>query len=198
MRTPTDALGTAATPEQREALASPLRLEIFGYFASVDRLSVRELADRMGRSASSLYYHLHRMVDAGLLREAGERSRGPRTETLYERVGPGAKRLTSDGSPEARDAILRTMAAGFRMAERDLEAALEAGFAEGGSDLPTATRLHFRASRPQLEELRGHLRSALEVIARTAEEAPRASEPGSHYSLTLALLPLHGRESERS
>lgn len=195
METPLASLGTAATPPQRDALASPLRLEIFGHFASAEPLSARELAQRMGRSPSSLYYHLHQLVEVGLLRQAGERPRGSRTETLYERVG-SALRLEPDGSAGTRDAILRTMAAAFRMAERDLETTLHAGpeVTARREGIPVlALRLHFRATPEVLDEVRGHLRAALEVIERL-DATPSGSEAGAHYSLTLALLPLRGRE----
>jgi len=199
METPLQALGTAATPEQLDALASPLRLEIYGHFSPSEPLSVRELARRLGRSASSLYYHVHRLVEVELVREAGERPRGPRTETLYAAAAPGV-RLEPDGSPEGRDAILRTLAAGFRMAERDLEAALEARDEDGGADAqpPFATRLHVRMTPEQLEEVRGHLRAALDLLLRLADEPPHGPEAGSHYSLTLAFLPLRGRDEETS
>lgn len=197
MDTPLPSIGRAATPEQREALASPLRLEVFGHFFPSEPLSARELAERMGRSASSVYYHLHRLVEVGLLREAGERPRGTRTETLYELVG-SALRLEPDGSAGTRDAILRTMAAAFRMAERDLEAALPSvqRALDGSGDVSVlATRLHFRATPEVLEEVQKHLRAALEVIGGVGTDGPTGPEAGPHHSLTLALLPLRGRDS---
>lgn len=196
METPLDALGTAATAEQRDALASPLRLEVYGHFSPSDPLSVRELARRMGRSPSSLYYHVHALLEAGLLEEAGERTRGSRTETLYAAAGP-AVRLAPDGTPEGREAILRTMAAGFRMAERDLEAALDAA-GEGGGEPPFATRLHVRATDGELEAVRRHLRAALDLLLRLADRPAHGPEAGSHYSLTVALLPMRGRDEATS
>lgn len=188
-------IGTAATPEQRDALASPLRQEIFGHFSPSEPMSVREVAVYMGRSPSSLYYHVHRLVDVGLLRRAGERPRGTRSEGLYEAVG-SARRMEPDGSAETRDAILRTMAAAFRMAERDLESALpEAHEAVSASDDPLfATRLHFRATPELLEEVRGHLSAALELVEQAIGRPPPSEADGSRLcSLTLALLPLRGR-----
>lgn len=205
MQTQLASIGMAATPQQRDALSSPLRLEIFGHFAPASPLSVRDLAQRMGRSSSSLYYHLHQLVEVGLLREAGERPRGTRTETLYERVG-SALRLEPDGSAETRDAILRAMVAAFRMAERDMEAALSTlptpstaleGMDRCGGVPVFATRLHFRATPQVLDEVRGHLTAALEVLQRLADDPPTGHEAGPHYSLTLALLPLRGREPAR-
>jgi DNA-binding transcriptional ArsR family regulator len=191
--TPPHALGSAATPEQRDALASPLRLEIFGHFLPAEPLSVRELAQRMGRSPHSLYYHVHALRDVGLLAEAGERPGATRPEALYA-PAVSAVRLEPDGSAATRDAIRRTMAVGFRMAERDLEAALAPGAASApGVDglALLATRLHFRATREEIEEVRDHLSAAVAAIQRLAGRPPT---DGAHYSLTLALLPLRGRE----
>lgn len=194
MDIPLSTLGTVATPEQREVLASPLRLEIFGHFPEGEPLSVRELALRMGRAPSSLYYHVDRLVDVGLLREAGEQPRGTRTEALYETVR-SALRLEPDGSAGTRNALLRTMGAAFRMAERDLEAALDGmeSPGDGGEGIPIfATRLHFRATPEELNKVRDHLRAALEVVERLSGKAP-GPDAGAHHSLTLALLPLRGR-----
>lgn len=187
MDTPLETIGSAATPEQRDALASPLRLEIFGHFLPRDRLSVADLAARMGRSRTSLYYHVHHLVDAGLLRKAGVRGGGRRAESVYE-AAASAVRMEPDGSASTREALLRTMAAGFRMAERDLETALEET-APAGAEPVFATRLHFRATPDLLDEVRGHLRAALAALERATGKPPS----GPHYSLTLALLPLRGR-----
>lgn len=95
----------------------------------------------MGRSASSIYYHVHRLVEVGLLRESG---RGGRGEVLYEAVRSTVELSPDDGG--SADAILRTMSAAFRMAERDLEAALPAAASGEAEPRVSATRLHFRAS----------------------------------------------------
>lgn len=196
MERPLTSIGTAGTPEQRDALASPLRLEIFGHFSPSEPMSVREVAACMGRTPSSLYYHVHRLVDVGLLRRAGERPRGTTTEALYEAVG-STRRMEPDGSAETRDAILRTMAAAFRMAERDLDAALPAApeaVPKSGDEPLFATRLHFRATPELLEEVRGHLSAALDLVERATGQPPPTEVDGSRLcSLTLALLPLRGR-----
>ena len=111
------------TRQQREALTSPLRVEILGQFTGPTPLSVRDLAERMGRTPHSIYYHVHLMARAGLLREVGRREGGGRSEALYQPVRNRVALEAAD--PGAGLAIRRTMGAAFRMAERDLEAALE-------------------------------------------------------------------------
>ena len=58
--------------EQRRAIASPLRLELIGVFVDHEPLSVAQIAQRMGRPATAIHYHVRLLVKAGLLRRAGE------------------------------------------------------------------------------------------------------------------------------
>jgi hypothetical protein len=176
-----------ATREQRDALTSPLRLEILGQFTGPTPLSVRDLAERMGRTPHSIYYHVHLMARVGLLREVGRRDSGGRSEALYQ---PAREEVALDATdPGAGLAIRRTMGAAFRMAERDLESALESA---PGDPRLLGMRGHFRATPRVLKQVRRHLEAALEIVQR---EARRGAGPkqGALYSLTLALLPLRGR-----
>lgn len=175
------------TPEQREALTSPLRLEILGQFTGPKPLSIRDLAERMGRTPHSLYYHVHLLARVGLLREVGTREGRGRGEALYEPTRGAVSLEAAD--PEAGLAIRRTMGAAFRMAERDLEAALEAGH-----DDPRllGMRAHFRATPTVLRQVRRHLEAALAIVQREGRRGA-ARNQGPLYSLTLALLPLRGR-----
>jgi predicted ArsR family transcriptional regulator len=181
----------SATTEQREALTSPLRLEILGQFMEPTPLSVRDLAERMGRTPHSIYYHVHLLARVGLLREVGPRSGGAgRSEALYQ---PVRDTITLEAEPGAEDSIRRTMAAAFRMALRDLDTALESAGGRPPADPPgIATRLHFRATPRAVKEVRRHLQAAIEVVQREARRGA-GGRTGSMYSLTLALLPLRGR-----
>lgn len=176
-----------ATRKQREALTSPLRLEILGQFTGPRPLSVRDLAERMGRTPHSIYYHVHLMTRIGLLRQVGRRDGGGRSEALYQ---PAVDEVALEAAdPEAGLAIRRTMAAAFRMAERDLEAALESA---PGDPRLLGMRGHFRATPRVLRQVRRHLQAALEIVQREARRGA-GRQPGPLYSLTLALLPLRGR-----
>ena len=176
-----------ATREQREALTSPLRLEILGQFTGPKPLSVGDLAERMGRTPHSIYYHVHLMTRIGLLREVGRREGGGRSEALYE---PARDEVALDAAdPGAGLAIRRTMGAAFRMAERDLEAALESA---PGDPRLLGIRGHFRATPRVLQQVRRHLEAALEIVQREARRGAGRKQ-GPLYSLTLTLLPLRGR-----
>lgn len=180
------------TREQREALTSPLRLEILGQFTGPTPLSVRDLAERMGRTPHSIYYHVHLLARVGLLREVGLRPGGAgRGEALYRPVQDTIR--VDSAEPGAEDTIRRTMAAAFRMAQRDLDSALESASRRAPADPPgLATRLHFRATPRTVKDVRRHLQAAIDIVQREARSGARGTT-GSMYSLTLALLPLRGR-----
>jgi len=186
---------TADRPDQRAALASPLRLEILGLFTHADALAIADMARLMGRTAGSLYHHVGILEEAGFLKRAGTRPKGKRHEALF---GPTADRFEVEapaGEDEAIDHAVKAMASAFRMSERDLEAALRdrTGRREGNDRNLFAARLHLRASPELLAKINGYLETILELVQTEASSCPDPSEDDEHLSLTLALLPIKGR-----
>ena len=186
---------TADTPARRAALASPLRLEIIGLFTELKPLSIADMASRMGRPAGSLYHHVGVLEKAGLLRRTGTRPKGKRHEALFQ---PAGERVALAVDPDSDDDVghaVRTLQAAFRMTIRDLEAALrDPGTVTTGRDRnATAARMHFRATAGTLRKLNGHLQAIEDLLCREVN-----GTEGRHYSLTLALLPLRGRNEDKS
>ena len=108
--------------EQRKAVASPLRIELLGQFIDRKPLSVAEIAERMGRSATGIHYHVRVLEKAGILRRVGQQRSGRRPEALYKPVADVFKmEQKRDAAPD--DAV-KTLSAAFRMAERDMRAAM--------------------------------------------------------------------------
>ena len=185
----------ASGADQRSALASPLRLEIICLFTGPEPLAISDMAPLMGRSAGSLYHHVGILERAGLLVRTGTRPKGKRYEALFR---PAADRIEMEAQPTegGRDQLaVKTMAAAFRMAERDLAAALDAGrFTEDGPARNLyATRVHLRASPDLLRKLNKHLKAIEDLLVAEAARDTNPSANDQHLSLTLALLPLKGR-----
>lgn len=181
------------TRDQREVLASPLRIEIVGMFSYRDELSIADMAERMGVRAGSLYHHVGLLEKVGLLRRTGERRKGKRDEALFGLVH---RYLEVPLEPEDGEDTRRTVAAAFRMAERDFAHAL------GRDDIRTegpdrnliATRAHVRASPRLLARINKHIDAILDVLEKEQAKQPKRPHPeGRHVSLTLALLPMRGR-----
>jgi DNA-binding transcriptional ArsR family regulator len=71
-------------PEQVGALAHPLRVAILDGLRSPD--SAAGVARRIGESRQKVNHHVKALLDAGLVRNVGERRRGNFLEQLYEAV----------------------------------------------------------------------------------------------------------------
>jgi len=186
---------TASTPEQRSALASPIRLEIIGLFTGTGPLSISDMAQKMGRPAGSLYHHVGLLEKAGILNKKGTRPKGKRFETLYEPVAERFAIEAGQGDDEANAHAVQAIKAAFRMTVRELEAALEkeTSVKEGPGRNLFAGRMHLRASPRMLAKLNEHFDALTELLQ---AEADLQDEPGpddQHLSLTLALLPQRGR-----
>jgi predicted ArsR family transcriptional regulator len=175
----------AAGARALQALASPVRQEIITAFAD-GPLTVKDLAQRLGRTRQALHYHVEQLVRAGILRAAGTRPAGRRQEALYE--------VTSDTVSGAarrsrRELALAERAAGalLRLTERELRAAIRAGrgaASEGAVREVVAARAKCRLDAAGLARLNG-LFDEIVTVLRQAE--PRADAPT--YAVTLVLTP---------
>ena len=188
---------TLRSAKQRRAFASPLRLELIGLFLNREPLSVAGMAERLGRPATALHYHVGILEKAGLLRRVGLNRSGRRPEALYLPVADLFKIEQAKDDPAASaQTALKAMSTAFRMAERDLEAALTSP-ASGSSgpyrNMFGARRLHCRLSRKDLAELNRRLRDIEKMLSRL-HKTHEPSPDDAFVSLTVALLPLRNRE----
>jgi hypothetical protein len=85
------------SPEQWDAITSPVRLELIYDLHIGGPLSIAEMAARLDRPADSLYHHVRKLLAAGVFVEAGTRRVGKQTETVYDFV---ADRLLFDFDPK--------------------------------------------------------------------------------------------------
>jgi predicted transcriptional regulator len=183
------------TEEQRRAFTSPFRMELIGLFLDREPLSVAQMAQRMGRSATSLHYHVGVLEKAGLLKRVGTQRAGRRSEGLYL---PAADLFKVEQEREdvaaAKDA-LKTLSTAFRMAESDLRAALHDPRSKSGGPYRNlyGARVHCRMSKKDLAELNRHLR-AIEKMLSQVQRKHEPSTDDQFVSLTLALMPLRNRE----
>jgi len=182
--------------DQRAAMVSPLRLEILGLFLSADALAISDMAALMNRTAGSLYHHVRILEQAGFLKQTGTRPKGKRHEALYLPTASRFEFDTSSGEEEVIANAVKVMATGFRMAERDLEAALKSDDRpmEGPDPDFCAFRVHLRASPELLAKINKHMNAVLELLTPDDKASANLGPDDQHVSLTLALLPIKGRE----
>lgn len=181
---------------QRRAVSSPIRLEILGHFSAGRPLPVREVAERMGRPATAIHYHVGVLADSGLLKKVGERREGRRREAEYAMVADAVGIPAEKGE---HSLALRTTASGFRMAEREMKAALSEGAArtEGDDRNFCVTRMHLRLGREEMAEINTRLDALLGAVLE-AMRGQEQREDDEFVSLTLALLPLPDRSTGSS
>ncbi len=181
---------------QRAAVASPLRLEILGLFVSADPLAISDMAALMNRTAGSLYHHVRILEQAGILKQTGTRPKGKRHEALYVPTTSRFEYDTSSGDEDAIASAVKLMATNFRAAERDLEASLRSDTRQMEDPDPDfyAFRLHVRASPELLAKINKHMHAVLDLLTPNEKTSSKFGPDDQHVSLTLALLPIKGRD----
>lgn len=106
---------------QLECLASPIRNEVFWAFAPDVARPVADVAEEIGKSASTVHYHLHALLEVGLLISVGERKRYARMETLYVWAAVHLFQQLPTASREYRDQSVKAFAAVARSMTREVE-----------------------------------------------------------------------------
>jgi len=172
-------------PEQLAALESPLRLQIVDTAAALGPCSVSDLARQVGRKRESLYFHVARLEEVGLLRVVGERGTRRRAETLYETPGREIDVEHRPGDEDNARAHARIGAANLRLTARDLPAAFRSTSRTSGvrRELQVA-RIKGWLDATDLRRANA-LIDELQALFRDGQRRPRARL----FNLTTALLP---------
>jgi predicted transcriptional regulator len=183
--------------EQREALTSPLRLELLEHLAVIGPASVRGLAARMGRTPHALHYHVRLMERAGLLRRTGTVKSGPRDEALYDVV---ADRYEIDRPSAAREGEApeaRTMRAVLRRAEREFMEALNSGRVGFHGSGCFGGRLRARLSAKARQDVARHLAAIQRIFADELrhDHPPRARPETCTFTAVYLEEPREGKRN---
>jgi len=178
---------------QLEALVSPVRVEIVEHLQARGPRTSAELARDLARSRSSLYYHLHRLVEVGLVTESSD-GEGSRGEARYALV---AERLAVPaGVDRAGTELLgRGVSAMFRRAERNAKRALQNGLLATRSTGPRAAfgSRKIWITAEGLARVHAELGRLEGLLAR--ENRHREGNP---YLFTFALSPILEQRSKES
>ena len=112
-------------PAQLGAVVSPIRHNLLKSLASLGPCSVRELAEDVGCSQESLYYHVRALQKVGLIREHGKRPSNGRSEMLYDALADQLRSDPNQTTPQYLEAYRRAISALLRLTDRQVAAALE-------------------------------------------------------------------------
>jgi len=107
--------------DQLEVMASPVRHEIHQTVDLIGPCSVREIAGRMARQPETLYYHIHQMIEAGLLVVIDEQKVGRRVEKVLDVAGRPFRVAPDRTDSRFLDSINRSVTARLRLAQRRVQ-----------------------------------------------------------------------------
>lgn len=193
--------------EQVKVLESTVCQEIVDLVDAAGPSSVREMAQLMGRRPDSLYYHVHKLVDARLLVERGVRGTGRNAEAVYDVPGRPLFLAYDPYDDENVDAVSRVVASMLRSTLRDFRSGFKPGLAivEGEGRNLWAARMKSWLSDEDLVRLNRLLVEILELFHRggapeAEEEAPERGPGPSRrlHSITWVLAPTEPEASSRS
>lgn len=186
-------------PEQIDAMASPARLEIIDAVRVLGPCSVAEVADLLGRTADSLYYHVRKLVEVGLLIPSGTRETARRDETLYRTPGRRMRLPHDPKDGELTELRLKAFAALLRLTERDHRAAFEKGLAKitGPRRNLVNARIKGWLNDEQLAEVHEHIDRILDIFHEGAGTGADEDERGNLHAVTVFLTPIEPKKRVR-
>lgn len=176
---------TIRRPKELALLASARKQEIIDVLAGMGDVSVAELAAALGRPADSLYFHLRALTRAGLVLDAGSRSRGKRREALFRAAAPEMRVQYEPLDGGRADALSAIVASMLRLGVRDFRRALRQTGIVASGDRREIWALR-RTGRLQPAQLAGVNRA----IMRLVRALPEPRGPGRLYAITVLLTPL--------
>jgi DNA-binding transcriptional ArsR family regulator len=179
--------------KQLAALRAAARQEIFDVLERMGTVSVAELAAAVGRPADALYFHLRALSRAGLVRTAGLRSRGGRSEALYCTTAPELMLQYEPENKANRDAVSAIVASMLRLTMRDFRDSFRPGnvcVAGAGRELWAARKVGRLASQ-QLGAVNTGIAALLERLA------AKSTQKGRLYAVTVVLTPIDHRGTGR-
>lgn len=160
-------------PDQLAALTSPRRHDIADRLAASGPMSIRELAAQIGAKPSALYHHINRMLEVGLVVEAGSRVVRRKREQLYATPAPRMRMARALAQDQHRDVMSEIVASLTRQMSRDFGTGSRAATrsVEGEGRNLGFFRLVGRPTPAQLARINACLLEVAEILWQSDDEA---------------------------
>ena len=174
--------------EQLDAMALPVRTEIVEAVSYLGPCSIRDLARLMDRKRPVLHFHVSKLVDVGLLLEAGERGEGRRRDLLYRTIGGPPYVVYDRDDPFNVEMTIRYSKNVLARAQRQLADSFSSGAAitDGKSRDTHAMQMTAWLSNSELAQV-NRMIEEFQTVLKPSQEI----EGKQLFSLTLGLAPLH-------
>ena len=174
---------------QIRAISSNERLRVYQAANALHPASAADMAGLLNAKAKSLYYHLHALVDCGLLREVGTRKVGRRDESLFAPTARQLRIAPSGSNAEYLDAVADLGAAALRRAERlHRRSVTDGNIVLSGPRRQRGVMVEDFWLTPKALE---RLNQKIEDLYDEAEEESRQSDGAALYTLTMAFSPAY-------
>lgn len=111
---------------QARALSSPLRQEIVDALESQGPSTIAALAQRLGRRADTLYFHVRALERVGLLKRRGTVGKGRKEAAVFDLPGRPLRLVYGSTPAERRRRVGPALDSLLRIARRDVKRALGA------------------------------------------------------------------------
>ena len=176
---------------QVKALSSSMKSQAFWSFNAYEPKSIADVAKLIGKTPQSMYGHVEKLVEVGLLLPAGTRQKRSRTEHLYVSIAPICRGIL-DGGKEYNRYRVR----GFKLHTQNMvreyahgSGALETDIAIGY--LSQYRRYHLRISQDRARKLIMDMTQLM--VEAMSEDIPEGTETYrfnamAYVSLTLSEL----------
>jgi|GEM_PF-2000804 len=151
---------------QLKALRTPIRQQIIMTMEQLETCSVNELAPCVGLAPESLYYHIGKLKEAGLVRVNHRRRSGKRMESVYELAAPRIVVDPNNRSKGFLNALGDTYATLLRAVERNLKRALvhDKQRKTGPREATDVRQLNIRLKRNSLAPVRKKIDDLMKFI----------------------------------
>lgn len=182
---------TSLTLEQLACFDSATRVSLFGALRSLGPSSIRDLAGYVGSRPDALYYHMRRLVDAGLAQVHETREKNGRKEAIYALQGGPYDMDLLPADPAYQAAAMKSMQGMARHAQRTLQKA----FMSLPAHPERNDQIAFHWINAKLKP--ATMKRVLKKLNDLIEEAMRIEEGEAERMILLAIAaPVVGREKK--
>ena len=185
--------------EQVRAVSSVTCAEVLSTVTGEEAISIREIAQEIGKSPASVGAHVKTLLDAGILLEVGSRKRRSRTEALYVRKGFFNRVKPEGQSLEFVEQFVKLYRAILRLADRQQEAFKRVAI-EMPEIWPYGQLLHhqFWLTKENVMVIRKKMRELQDLAHEMDEKDVEKWEDGNHVQIHLyTMITPTLRESSR-
>ena len=194
--------------ETLRVISDPLRTQIYETLIP-EALAVNQIAEKLGLSATKLYYHVNLLEKYGLIQVVKTNTIGNLIEKYYRAVASNlevASKLFSFSSDEGKENISAMVKSALDPTREDLLRSLEARAAalEQGAEerirQVILTRLTSKISEEKAEEFQERLKALLKEFDDANIETAERAEALQDYALMVTFYPsfyFHGPEEEQ-